>query len=127
MTNEDSARLARIEAKMDSAGKSINILFHSIEGNGQPGLKERMTLIEAAHNQCQRDRQMDKESQPAKQGNLIQGLVLTIMVITCLLSVFGCTSNVIIGSSRCDVIDGTNTVEKLMEGGGALDAKASAY
>ena len=40
---------------------------------------------------------------------------------------WGCTTTVtfITVSTRCDVIQGTNTVEKTAEGGGSLDVKGA--
>jgi hypothetical protein len=38
---------------------------------------------------------------------------------------FGCTTTVFIASARCDVAQGTNTIDKVFEGGGSVDAKAA--
>ena len=49
-------RLVRMETKLDSNARQLGILFRSIEGNGQPGLKQRMTVLESGHDACQRER-----------------------------------------------------------------------
>jgi hypothetical protein len=50
---------------------------------------------------------------------------LAIMAAVVVMST-SCNSTLIIASSRCDIVQGTNTVDKLSEGGG-VDAKGSLY
>jgi hypothetical protein len=80
MANEEmNERLARIETKLDANAASLSILFRGLEGNGQPGIKDRMTGLEAVV----RDHLRLHDQDPVKHGNLIQILILVAMVVTC--------------------------------------------
>jgi hypothetical protein len=83
MTDEDRERLVRMETKLDTNATSLGILFRSIEGNGQPGLKQRMTVLEAGHDACQRER----DSGPSRHNNVIQWVMVLIMVVTAVITV----------------------------------------
>lgn len=41
-------RVAKLEAWKDTAQSQISRLFHKLDGNGQKGLEERVTTLEAA-------------------------------------------------------------------------------
>ena len=47
----EAERLERIEGKLDNALEFIN-------GNGKPGAKERLALLEAAHNEANETRRI---------------------------------------------------------------------
>jgi len=76
-------RLVRMETKLDANARQLGILFRSIEGNGQPGLKQRMSVLEAGHDACQKERY----NNPAKTNNLIQWLMVVTMVATAVIMI----------------------------------------
>ena len=83
MPDDICERLVRMETKLDANARQLGILFRSIEGNGQPGLKQRMSVLEAGHDACQKDRY----SQPAKTSNVIQWIMVLIMIATAVIMV----------------------------------------
>jgi hypothetical protein len=78
MLEADRERMVRIETKLDSNAKSLGILFKSIEGNGRPGLKDRVTGLEIVVN----DHIKCHDSQTGKSGNVIQVIITLVMIIT---------------------------------------------
>lgn len=87
-TENDHDLLVQIARDTKANKESLGILFRTIEGNGQPGLKQRMTTLEASHNECQRQRDREADQEPAKQGNVIAWMALVVTVATLLAVVF---------------------------------------
>jgi hypothetical protein len=77
MTEEDRERFVRMESKLNDNGRSLGILFKGIEGNGQPGLKDRMTGLEVKLS----DHLLLHSQAPARKDNVIQIVALLVMII----------------------------------------------
>ena len=61
MTNDDRTLLTETHAavmvlasKAETADTQRAALFSAIEGNGQPGLKQRLTAVETTQSECRR-------------------------------------------------------------------------
>ena len=84
MTNEERDKLiiethtqvATTHSKVDGIEKEISVLFKALEGNGQPGLKQRLTSIEQSHRECM-ERQKLK---PKNDGNKIAMAALGVAI-----------------------------------------------
>lgn len=82
MTDHDL--LVKIAADTEANKNSLGILFRTIEGNGQPGLKQRMTQMEAEHKLCKEQTSLN----PQKQNNLIQWVMVAIMIGTAAIMIY---------------------------------------
>lgn len=52
MTNEDRVMLIETHTMVREQSRQISKLFDSIEGNGSPGVKQRLTAVETKQNTC---------------------------------------------------------------------------
>lgn len=82
MEQVDRDLLIQIAADTKANKDSLKILFHAIEGNGQPGLKQRMTAVETSHTECKKQRETEAAQEPVRNSNAIQ--VVNILVILAL-------------------------------------------
>lgn len=87
MTDEDRALLITIAADTKANKESLGVLFRTIEGNGRPGLKQEMAVLQSEHVECKRLRELKANQQPQRQGNLIQWLMVATMVATAAITI----------------------------------------
>lgn len=77
---------------------SIDIIFRSIEGNGTPGLKQRMTAVETTIDVLEKTKK--------------SGLATTISIVSCLAAILALVAMVIIGvrdEKVAEVLDRSGT------------------
>lgn len=72
MTSETEVKLIaaveRIETTCEDMRGNIRTLFHAIEGNGQPGLKQRLTVMETNCKAIQQAKSDQAEEQKERRG-----------------------------------------------------------
>jgi hypothetical protein len=72
-----------IDVRQKTMAKQVSTIFRTLEGNGHPGLKQKMAVLESEHEKCMQDR----ATLPARQSNVIQWLMLGCMIVTCVVTI----------------------------------------
>ena len=74
--------MSEMKSMLEANQKSLGILFRTIEGNGQPGLKQRFAVLESEHTRCMQEKRDSANLKPTKSGNHIQWVVVCLMVVS---------------------------------------------
>jgi len=73
-------RMSVLETTTKSNSEMLKVLFRSLEGNGQPGIKQRLTELEAEHKQC-----MQMRSEEKKPKLWVHNTMAICAIITCVI------------------------------------------
>lgn len=82
MDAEDRRILIETHTLVKSQSTQIGKLFSAIEGNGQPGLKQKVALLEQSHKECKQDRKEEKAAQPANMSNAIACFAMLVAILS---------------------------------------------
>jgi hypothetical protein len=77
MAIEDRDRLIRVETLVEVMGDKVDALTKAIQGNGQPGLLQRVTHMETMIE----EHISSHAEEPARTGNIINLIAVVAMVV----------------------------------------------